>query len=66
MMISVNTLHAQNRAVTMSSRELAKLMGVAHTEVKRMVKSLETAQRLSSPVTGNQYEYDGEMREEFC
>jgi len=65
MMISVNTLHAQNRAVTMSSRELAKLMGVAHTEVKRMVKSLETAQRLSSPVTGNQYEYDGEMREEF-
>lgn len=65
MMISLNTLQAQDHAVTMSSREIAKLMGVAHNEVKRMVKSLETAQRLSSPVTGHLYEREGEMQEEF-
>lgn len=65
MIISLDTLPAQDRAVTMSSREIAKLMGVTHNEVKRMVKSLETAQRLSSPVTGHLYEREGEMREEF-
>jgi Uncharacterized phage-encoded protein, COG3645 len=50
---------------TISSREIAKLTGVTHGEVKRMVKSLETAQRLSQPINEHPYEREGEIRQEF-
>nr|MBA2813938.1 putative phage-encoded protein [Candidatus Pantoea persica] len=50
----------------MSSREIARLTVITHGEVKRLIKSLETAQRLSQPLTINLYEHEGEMRQEFC
>lgn len=65
MLISGEHLNSQAAASTISSREIAKLTGVTHAEVKRMVKSLETAQRLSQPVSANAYEREGEMRQEF-
>ena len=61
MVIPGENLNSQN----ISSREIAKLTGVTHGEVKRMVKSLETAQRLSQPVNENLYEREGETRQEF-
>ncbi|XTZ40207.1 phage antirepressor KilAC domain-containing protein [Salmonella enterica] len=65
MMIRLDNLSTRNVSATMSSREIAKLLGVAHNEVKRMVKSLETAQRLSQPLATSLYEREGEMRQEF-
>lgn len=65
MVIALDNFNSQDQTATISSREIAKLMGVAHNEVKRMVKSLETAQRLSQPVTVSLYEREGEMRQEF-
>lgn len=65
MVIPLDILNSNERMPTMSSREIAKLTGIAHTEVKRMVKSLETAQRLSQPVQTQLYEREGEMRQEF-
>ncbi|VYU78212.1 phage-associated protein [Metakosakonia massiliensis] len=65
MVIPFETLNSQERLPTISSREIAKLTGIAHSEVKRMVKSLETTQRLSQPVMTNLYEREGEMRQEF-
>lgn len=65
MVIPGDNLNSQNVMATISSREIAKLTGVAHAEVKRMVKSLETAQRLSQPVNESVYEREGEMRQEF-
>lgn len=65
MVIPVETFQSPDRLATMSSREIARLTGIAHAEVKRMVKSLETAQRLSQPVTASVYEREGEMRQEF-
>lgn len=59
MLISGEHLNSQAAASTISSREIAKLTGVTHAEVKRMVKSLETAQRLSQPVSANAYEREG-------
>ncbi len=50
MVIPLDTLNLNDRSPRMSSREIAKLTGIAHNEVKRMVKSLETTQRLSQPV----------------
>lgn len=66
MMFSTENLSALNASVLMSSREIARLTGITHGEVKRLIKSLETAQRLSQPVTINLYEHEGEMRQEFC
>ncbi|WLI76707.1 phage antirepressor KilAC domain-containing protein [Kosakonia sp. H02] len=65
MVIPGENLHSQNVLATISSREIATLTGVTHGEVKRMVKSLETAHRLSQPVNANVYEREGEMRQEF-
>ncbi|WP_312689435.1 phage antirepressor KilAC domain-containing protein [Kosakonia sp.] len=65
MLIPFDTLSAQMPQAMMSSRDIAKMTGIAHTEVKRMVKSLETAQRLSQPVTTHPYEREGETRQEF-
>ncbi len=65
MVIPVENFQSHDQLVTMSSREIAKMTGIAHTEVKRMVKSLETAQRLSQPVTASAYEREGETRQEF-
>ena len=65
MVIPVQTFQSNNPLATISSREIAKMTGIAHTEVKRMVKSLETAQRLSQPVTASLYEREGETRQEF-
>ncbi|MCE0491108.1 phage antirepressor KilAC domain-containing protein [Pantoea sp. Mb-10] len=65
MMISMDNLSALNPGLTMSSREIARVTGNTHGEVKRLIKSLETAQRLSQPVTVNQFEHEGEMRQEF-
>lgn len=66
MMISTNNLHSLNQSVVMSSREIAAMTGVTHGEVKRFIKSLETTQRLSQPLTVSLYEREGEMRQEFC
>lgn len=65
MMISTESLSALNASLLMSSREIARLTGITHGEVKRLIKSLETAQRLSQPVTVNLYEHEGEQRQEF-
>jgi len=65
MIILGDNLNSQPVLATISSREIAKLTGVTHGEVKRMVKSLETAQRLSQPVNEHSYEREGEMRQEF-
>lgn len=65
MMISTETLSAQHAPLHMSSRELAQVTGITHGEVKRLIKSLETAQRLSQPITMTLYEHQGEMRQEF-
>ncbi|SEK23944.1 Phage antirepressor protein YoqD, KilAC domain [Kosakonia sacchari] len=65
MIIPSENLNSQPVLATISSREIAKLTGVTHGEVKRMVKSLETAQRLSQPVNEHPYEREGEMRQEF-
>lgn len=48
MMISTESLKSLEQSVTMSSRELAQMTGITHGEVKRLIKSLETAQRLSA------------------
>lgn len=66
MMISTENLNSLNQSVTMSSREIAKMTGITHGEVKRLIKSLETAQRLSQPLSVNAYENAGEMRQEYC
>ncbi|QDY44064.1 phage antirepressor KilAC domain-containing protein [Candidatus Pantoea soli] len=65
MMIATESLSALNASLLMSSREIARLTGITHGEVKRLIKSLETAQRLSQPVTVNLYEHEGEQRQEF-
>ncbi|NIY46799.1 phage antirepressor KilAC domain-containing protein [Cedecea colo] len=65
MVIPLESLSSHDRSPIMSSREIARLTGITHKEVKRMVKSLETAQRLSQSVTTNQYEQEGEMRQEY-
>ena len=65
MMISTEILAAQTASLLMSSRDLARLTGITHGEVKRLIKSLETAQRLSQPVTVSLYEHEGESRQEF-
>lgn len=65
MVIPLENVQSHDLRATISSREIATLTGIAHTEVKRMVKSLETAQRLSQPVTASLYERQGEMRQEF-
>lgn len=66
MMISTEILAAQTASLLMSSRDLARLTGITHGEVKRLIKSLETAQRLSQPVTVSLYEHEGESRQSFC
>lgn len=65
MVIPVENVQSHDPLATISSREIAKMTGIAHTEVKRMVTSLETAQRLSQPVTASAYEREGEMWQEF-
>lgn len=65
MVIPLDTLNVNDGLPTMSSREIAKLAGIAHNEVKRMIKSLETAQRLSQPLKTQLYEREGEMRQAF-
>lgn len=65
MVIPVESFPSYEQPATISSCEIAKVIGMTHTEVKRMVKSLETAQRLSQPVTASVYEREGEMRQEF-
>ncbi|MCZ4057949.1 phage antirepressor KilAC domain-containing protein [Pantoea sp. LMR881] len=66
MMMSTENLNTLDQSVTMSSREIAKLTGITHGEVKRLIKSLETAQRLTQPIMINLYEHEGEMRQEYC
>ncbi len=65
MMISTESLKSLEQSVTMSSRELAQMTGITHGEVKRLIKSLETAQRLSQPLSVNEYEREGEVRQEY-
>jgi len=66
MMMLTENLNSLDQSVTMSSREIAKMTGITHGEVKRLIKSLETAQRLSNPIMVNLYEREGEMRQEYC
>ncbi len=49
----------------MSSRELAELIGTSHGEVKRLIGSLETAQRLTQPLRAVNYQHQGETRQEY-
>ncbi|WP_312456991.1 phage antirepressor KilAC domain-containing protein [Pseudescherichia sp.] len=65
MMIPFESLNSLDQSATMSSREIAALTGITHGEVKRIVKSLETAQRLSEPVRVAMFERDGESYQEF-
>ncbi|MBD8182244.1 phage antirepressor KilAC domain-containing protein [Pantoea agglomerans] len=65
MMISTESLKSLEQSVTMSSRELAQMTGITHGEVKRLIKSLETAQCLSQPLSVNEYEREGEVRQEY-
>lgn len=57
--------HSMDQSVTMSSREIATLTGITHGEVKRIIKSLETAQRLSQPLVVDEFEREGERYQEF-
>lgn len=66
MMIPNESLNSQEQSITMSSREIATLTGVAHGEVKRLIKSLETAQCLSQPLTVNIDERNGKEHQELC
>ncbi|PLR31563.1 hypothetical protein CYR32_16990 [Chimaeribacter coloradensis] len=65
MMISAAGFEALHQTVSMSSRELAELTGTSHGEVKRLIKSLETAQRVSQPLRTADYERDGETFQEY-
>lgn len=65
MMMPVETRHSLNQSNAMSSRDIAKMIGITHGEVKRLIKSLETTQRLSHPLSVNLYEREGETREEY-
>lgn len=65
MMISTESLNALHQSVTMSSREIAEMTGNTHGEVKRLIKSLETAQRLSQPLIPWDYETEGAVRQEY-
>ncbi|MEN4767517.1 phage antirepressor KilAC domain-containing protein [Duffyella gerundensis] len=66
MMISTESLNSLHQSVTMSSREIAELTGITHGEVKRLINSLETAQRLTEPLTAWDYESaSGEVRQEY-
>ena len=65
MMMPVETRHSLNQSNAMSSRDIAKMIGISHGEVKRLIKSLETTQRLSQPLSVNLYERQGETREEY-
>ncbi|UQY42577.1 phage antirepressor KilAC domain-containing protein [Mixta hanseatica] len=65
MMISTESLNALHQSVTMSSREIAEMTGNTHGEVKRLIKSLETAQRLSQPLISWDYDADGATRQEY-
>lgn len=66
MMLSTEIFKATDHAITMTSREIAQMTGNTHGEVKRLIKSLETAQRLSQPLSVNLYEREGQTRQEFC
>ena len=65
MMMPVENRHSLNQSDTMSSRDIAKTIGIPHGEVKRLIKSLETTRRLSQPLSVHLYEREGETRQEY-
>ncbi len=65
MMIPFESLNSLDPSVAMSSREIATLTGVTHGEVKRLIKSLETAQRLSQPLNVHDAEREDDVQQEF-
>ena len=65
MMISAVGFETANPTASMSSRELAELIVTSHGEVKRLIKSLETAQRLTQPPRPVDYQRQGETYQEY-
>lgn len=65
MMISAVGFAAVDQTASMSSRELAELIGTSHGEVKRLINSLETAQRLTQPLRPVGYQHQGETYQEY-
>lgn len=65
MMMPVENRHSLNHSDTISSRDIAKMIGITHGEVKRLIKSLETTRRLSQPLSVNLYEPESETRQEY-
>lgn len=65
MMISAVGLEGFHQTASMSSRELAELTGTTHGEVKRLVRSLVTAGRLSPALRETDYQRGDETRQEY-
>ncbi|TKI06659.1 phage antirepressor KilAC domain-containing protein [Martelella alba] len=65
MMISAEKFEPLHPSVSMSSRELATLVGVSHSEVARLIKSLETSRSLSQPLRPVECPHGGEIRREY-
>jgi len=65
MKISVAGFATLHQPVSMSSRELAELIDIPHGEVKRLIKSLETARRLSQPLCPVDYRRDDKIYQEY-
>lgn len=65
MMISAAGFETLHQTVSMSSRELADLIGTSHGEVKRLLNSLESAQRLSQPLRPVNYQRQGATYQEY-
>ncbi len=65
MMITAVGFDVVHQTASMSSRELADLIGTSHGEVKRLIKSQETAQRLTQPLRPVDYRHQGETYQEY-
>ncbi|MEA9389028.1 phage antirepressor KilAC domain-containing protein [Acerihabitans sp. TG2] len=65
MMISAVGFETVDQMASMSSRELAELIGTSHGEVKRLIKSQETAQGLTQTLRTVDYQHQGETYQEY-
>ena len=60
----MSNLVASN-AVTMSSREIAELVGSNHSDVKRSAERLSVAQLLTQPLAEFDFEHNGNIYQEY-
>lgn len=65
MMISAADFETLHPTASMSSRELAELIGIPHGEVTRLIKSLETGRSLSQPLRAVEYRREDKTCREY-